>query len=198
MVLIICGFPPALGVASFCVWAFVRHPSCRPLAAGVFFAPVARFALLQFGVKLFGAPAITTGCRYAAPCLPVAAILFFPRAVGRLVPRLLRTRGAYIAYLVIQGLMIVLWVLLLLHGRRWTETGSTGTVPFILSYAVLSILAGVAGLIFSYMAAEDIFPERLRKLTSAKRGPAATISGVRGPISALTGAMNVLPLRTNE
>jgi hypothetical protein len=155
LMMIVVAFPFALGVASFCVWAFVRYRPCRPWAAVVFFVPVILLALLHFGTKLFGEPTVTTACRRVAPWLPVVAVLLFPRALGRLIPRLLRTRGAYATYLVVEGLMVLLWVLfwvlLLQGGLTSTETGKTASGLFILFHVVLSILVGVVGLIFSYV-----------------------------------------------
>jgi hypothetical protein len=151
LMIIVLAFPLALGAASFAVWAFFRHRPCRPWAAVVFFAPIILFTLLQFGVKFFGQPAITTACGRVAPWLPLAAILLFPRVAGRLIPRLLRQRGACITYVVIQGLMVLPWLLLVLGWRPWTEPGSPAITLFVLWHTGLSILAGVTGLVFSYM-----------------------------------------------
>jgi hypothetical protein len=162
LMIILMAFPVAVGVASFSVWAFVRHHPQRPWAAVVFFAPFVLSTLLQLGVKHFGEPAMTAGCGRVAPWLPVAAILLFPHTAGRLIPRPLRGRATCITYVVIQGLMVLLWGLLLLGLRISFEEASAGSMPFALlftslsvpvgaTYAALSVLAGVTGLVFSYV-----------------------------------------------
>jgi hypothetical protein len=162
LMMMVLAFPVALGVASFSVWAFVRHRSQRPWAAVVFFAPFVLSKLLQLGVKHFGEPAMTAGCERAVPWLPVVAILLFPQTVGGLIPRPLRGRTACITYVVIQGVMVLLWGLLLLGLRISFDEASAGSMPFALlftslfipvggTYAALSVLAGVTGLVFSYV-----------------------------------------------
>jgi hypothetical protein len=149
---IILGFPFALGVASFCVWAFVRHRRCRAWAAVVFFAPVALFAFLQLNVKLFGEPAVTTFCRYAAPLLPVAAFLVFPRTFDRIIPRLLCRRALCITYVAVQSAMLLAWVVLLAGWAPWKLQEKDPTaVAFVLILTALSAATGLPGLLFSYL-----------------------------------------------
>jgi len=159
--IMVTALPFALGMGAFAVWAFIRHRPCRPWAVVVFFAPAIVSNLLQVTVKLFGEPAVTSACMRATPWLPLATILLFPRTAGHLVPPLLRRRGAYITYVVIQGLMLLLWGLLLAGVSimgKWGMAGDmrSGALFVILStsgtaYAVLSVVSGVIGLLFGYV-----------------------------------------------
>jgi hypothetical protein len=165
--IIAMALPFALGMGAFAIWAFIRHRPCRPLAVAVFFAPAIASNLMQLAVKLVGEPAVTVACARAFPWIPLAAILLFPQTAGRLVPPLLRRRGACIAYVVIQGLLILLWGLIplgvwILGGRGEAGDMRSGALFLILSTlgtacAVLSVASGVTGLLFGYVG---IFRQR--------------------------------------
>jgi hypothetical protein len=153
LLIVVFGFPFALGVLTFCVWSFVRHRPCRTWAATVFFAPAVLFAALRLSVRLLSEPTVTLACRRALPWLPVASILIFPRFLGRLTPRLLRKRAFCIVAVIVQALMLVPWVLLLRGGLAYLkETQDPTIVVFILVHTPLSILAGIIGLCSGYVA----------------------------------------------
>jgi hypothetical protein len=161
LMIMVMGLPFAFVAAAFAVWAYIRHRPCRPWAAAAFFAPAIVSNLLQLAVKIFGEPAVTAASGRVAPWVPLAAILLFPRTAGRLVPRFLRRRGACIAYLAAQGLMLLLWGLILLGLQMALEGGKARPMPsgalFVtlsivgVACAALSILGGIAGLLFGYV-----------------------------------------------
>ncbi len=161
LMIMVMGLPFEFGVAAFAVWAYIRRRPCRPWAVVVFFAPAIVSNLLQLAVKIFEEPTVTAACGRASPWVPLAAILLFPHTAGRMVPRLLRRRGACIAYLVVQGVMILLWGLIILGLRISIERGVAGdmqsgglfvTLAIVgVACAILSILGGVTGLLFGYV-----------------------------------------------
>jgi hypothetical protein len=144
----VTAIPFALGVSVFSAWAFVRDRPSRPWAAAVFVAPVLLSMLLQLGVKLVGQPVMTAACARIAPWLPLAAILFFPHVAGRLIPGPLRRRSACIAYVVIHGLMLLIWGLSLMFYKVSPETGKGLILVSAPLYGAISIVAGVTGLLF--------------------------------------------------
>ena len=149
--IMVMAIPFALGVAAFSAWAFVRDRPSRPWAAAVFVAPIILSMLLQLGVKLVGQPAVTAACARVLPWLPLAAILFFPHVVGRLIPGPLRRRVACIAYVVIHGLMLLVWGLLLLSYKVSPEMGKGLILVSAPLYGAISIVAGVTGLLFGHV-----------------------------------------------
>jgi hypothetical protein len=149
--IMVIAIPFALGVAVFSAWAFIRNPPSRPWAASVFVAPVILSMLLQFGVKLVGESAMTAACARVSPWLPLAVILFFPNVVGRFIPGPLRGRGACIAYVVLDGLMLLVWGLLLLFYKVSPEMGKGLILISAPLYGAISIIAGFTGLIFGYV-----------------------------------------------
>jgi hypothetical protein len=183
LMLIIMALPVALGVAAFSVWAFVRRRPCRPLATAVFFAPVTLIAILHFAVRLFGEAAVTTACGRAAPFLPLAAFLLFPRTVGDLTPRLLRSRGACITYVVIQGLMIIPLIAVLRNLEQWGEANAPAMGVFVFFYPAISILAGVAGLLFGYIGLFRRREERFIGLSIAHMALSIALIAAAMPIA---------------